>query len=54
MKALLWSVLVVALAVNVSTSFAFDGVQQALISVVTGVVTLGAGVTLFLTRRRDA
>lgn len=54
MKALLWLVLAAALAVNVSTSFAFDGVQQVLISVGTGVVALGAGVTLFLTRRRDA
>ncbi|WP_167355635.1 hypothetical protein [Streptomyces atriruber] len=54
MKALLWLVLAAALVVNVSTSFAFDGAQQALISVGTGVTALGAGVALFLTRRREA
>ncbi|MFJ2774514.1 hypothetical protein [Streptomyces sp. NPDC087300] len=54
MKALLWLVLAAALVVNVSTSFAFDGVRQVLISAGTGVVALGTGVGLFLTRRRDA
>ncbi|MEU7582695.1 hypothetical protein AB0B50_34520 [Streptomyces sp. NPDC041068] len=54
MKALLWTVLLIALAVNVSTSFVFDGAQQALISVGTGVLALGTGVTIYLTRRRDA
>ncbi|ATL28176.1 hypothetical protein [Streptomyces formicae] len=54
MKALLWLVLAAALVVNVMTSFAFDGVQQVLISVGTGVVALGTGVSLYLTRRRDA
>ncbi|WP_169801263.1 hypothetical protein [Streptomyces kanamyceticus] len=54
MKALLWLVLAAALVVNVSTSLAFEGVQQVLISVGTGVVALGTGVTLFLTRRGDA
>ncbi|MEV0323508.1 hypothetical protein ACIBKX_06845 [Streptomyces sp. NPDC050658] len=52
MKALLWLVLAVALVVNVSTSFAFDGVQQVLISVGTGVATIGSGVALFLMRER--
>ncbi|MFE1177388.1 hypothetical protein [Streptomyces sp. NPDC058773] len=50
MKALLWFVLLVAVTVNVSTSFAFDGVQQVLISVGSGVVVIGSGVGLFLMR----
>ncbi|MEU6823773.1 hypothetical protein ABZ921_24330 [Streptomyces atriruber] len=54
MKALLWLVLAAALVVNVSTSFAFDGVQQVLISVGTGVTALGTGVALYLTRSREA
>ncbi|GAA2290345.1 hypothetical protein OKJ48_34175 [Streptomyces kunmingensis] len=52
MKALLWLILSVALIVNVSTSFAFDGVQQVLISVGTGLAALASGVVLFVTRRR--
>ncbi|MGW9170493.1 hypothetical protein [Streptomyces decoyicus] len=52
MKALLWFVLCVAVAVNVSTSFAFDGVQQVLISVASGAVVIGSGVGLFLKRTR--
>ncbi|MFE0102758.1 hypothetical protein [Streptomyces sp. NPDC059009] len=52
MKALLWLILTAALAVNVATSFAFDGVQQALISVGTGVTALASGITLFVTRER--
>lgn len=54
MKALLWLVLAIALVANVSTSFAFDGVQQVLISVCTGVVTLGSGVALFLMREKHS
>ncbi|WP_128505046.1 hypothetical protein [Streptomyces inhibens] len=50
MKALLWFVLTVALVVNVSTSFAFDGVQQVLISVSSGVVLIASAVGLFLMR----
>ncbi|MFI0716355.1 hypothetical protein [Streptomyces inhibens] len=50
MKALLWFVLTVALVVNVSTSFAFDGVQQVLISVTSGVVLIASAVGLFLMR----
>ncbi|WP_336047749.1 hypothetical protein [Streptomyces sp. CA2R101] len=52
MKALLWCVLCLALLVNVSTSFAFDGVQQVLISVGTGVAAIGSGVGLFLMRTK--
>ncbi|GGV30763.1 hypothetical protein GCM10010277_13960 [Streptomyces longisporoflavus] len=52
MKAMLWLVLAIALVANVSTSFAFDGVQQVLISVCTGVATLGSGTALFLMRER--
>ncbi|MGP8300252.1 hypothetical protein ACTPOK_20445 [Streptomyces inhibens] len=50
MKALLWFVLTVAVVVNVSTSFAFDGVQQVLISVTSGVVVIASAVGLFLMR----
>ncbi|MFF3646100.1 hypothetical protein [Streptomyces sp. NPDC002564] len=52
MKVLLWLVLTAAVAVNVSTSLAFEGVRQVLISTGTGVVALATAVTLFLTRRR--
>ncbi|MEV3857882.1 hypothetical protein AB0J38_26585 [Streptomyces sp. NPDC050095] len=52
MKALLWLVLAAAIIVNVSTSFAFDGVQQVLISVGTGVTAIAIGAFLFATRRR--
>ncbi|MGW7019432.1 hypothetical protein ACWGGS_08820 [Streptomyces decoyicus] len=52
MKALLWCVLCIAVVVNVSTSFAFDGVRQVLISVASGVVVIGSGVGLFLTRTK--
>lgn len=54
MRSLLWLVCAAALVVNVGTSFAFDGVQQVLISVGTGVVLLGSAAALFVTRpRRD-
>ncbi|WP_169807875.1 hypothetical protein [Actinomadura hibisca] len=52
MKPLLWTVFVLALVVNVSTSFAFDGVTQILVSVATGVAVIGSGVGLFLMRER--
>ncbi|MEU8780798.1 hypothetical protein [Streptomyces sp. NPDC048637] len=52
MKALLWFVLVVAVAFNVTTSFAFDGVQQVLVSVGSGVVVIGSAVGLFLMRTK--
>ncbi|MEU8681119.1 hypothetical protein [Streptomyces sp. NPDC048611] len=52
MKALLWFVLVVAVAFNVTTSFAFDGVQQVLVSVGSGIVVIGSAVGLFLRRTR--
>lgn len=54
MKALLWLTLALAVIVNVFTSFAFEGVQQVLISVPTGLVAITAAVALFLTRRRTA
>lgn len=54
MKALLWCVFCLALLVNVTTSFAFDGVQQVLISVGTGVVVIGSGVGLFVMRKKRA
>ncbi|MER5259273.1 hypothetical protein [Streptomyces sp. NPDC002855] len=53
-KALLWLVLAITLAADVSTSFAFDGVRQVLISVCTGAVMLGSGVALFLLREKHA
>ncbi|MFD4374851.1 hypothetical protein [Streptomyces sp. NPDC058486] len=54
MKALLWVLLVAAVAVNVSTSFAFDGGKQVAISVSTGSVALGTAAALFLTRSKRA
>ncbi|MFJ2774517.1 hypothetical protein [Streptomyces sp. NPDC087300] len=52
MKVLLWLVLLVALAVNISSSFVFDGAPQAAVSVATGLTALAAGITLYLTRDR--
>jgi hypothetical protein len=52
MKALLWLILGIAVIVNASTSIAFDGVQQILISIATGLAALAAGTFLFVTRRR--
>lgn len=54
MKVLLWLVLLVALAVNISSSFVFDGAQQAVISVATGLAALAAGITLYVTRDKRA
>ncbi|MFC6879103.1 MULTISPECIES: hypothetical protein [Actinomadura] len=50
MKPVLWFVLAVAIAVNVSTSYAFDGATQIVISVVTGVFAIGSAAGLFLLR----
>ncbi|MFJ6572467.1 hypothetical protein ACIQNU_34170 [Streptomyces sp. NPDC091292] len=50
MKALLWLLLLAAVAVNISTSILFDGTQQALLSIGTGVVALASGLALYLTR----
>ncbi|AIA04931.1 hypothetical protein ACFU90_20470 [Streptomyces noursei] len=52
LKALLWCVLTLAVAVNVSTSFVFDGVQQVLLSVGTGTVVLACVAALLLLRAR--
>lgn len=52
MKPSLWIVFALALVTNVSTSLAFDGVKQVLISVGTGVVTLGSAAALFLLREK--
>ncbi|TGB08068.1 hypothetical protein [Streptomyces sp. MZ04] len=41
------------LVVNASTSFAFDGVKQVLISVGTGTVCLASGVSLALMKRAE-
>ncbi|MBO1337595.1 hypothetical protein J3486_41045 [Streptomyces sp. VRA16 Mangrove soil] len=51
MKPLLWLVLSAAIIVNVSTSFAFDGVQQVLISVGTGVAAIGSAALLIAAHR---
>ncbi|UNO38433.1 hypothetical protein [Streptomyces sp. MST-110588] len=50
MKALLWFLLIVGIAANVAASLAFDGGKQAVVSVGTGIVVIGAGVGLYLTR----
>lgn len=54
MKLLFWAVLAIALAANVSTSFAFDGVTQILVSVGTGVVVLGSAAGLYALRDKHA
>ncbi len=53
MKPLLWLLLVVALIVNVSTSFLWDGLTQVMVSVPTGVVFLGSAVALWLMRDKQ-
>ncbi|WP_169379078.1 hypothetical protein [Streptomyces sulphureus] len=50
MKSFLWVLLVAALGVNVFTSLAFDGVLQILLSVLTGIVTIGCVVGLVALR----
>ncbi|MFF7655099.1 hypothetical protein ACFZCY_35565 [Streptomyces sp. NPDC007983] len=54
MKALLWILLVAAVAANVSTSFAFDGGKQVAISVSTGTVAIASAIVLFLLRDKRA
>ncbi|WP_326688990.1 MULTISPECIES: hypothetical protein [unclassified Streptomyces] len=54
MKALLWLVLSAAVVVNVFTSVAFDGVQQIVMSVGTGVLTLACAGALWVKRDRQA
>ncbi|MFF3646103.1 hypothetical protein [Streptomyces sp. NPDC002564] len=54
MKALLWLLLLVALGVNISSSFLLDGAPQALVSVASGLTALGAGLALYLTRKKAA
>ncbi len=53
MKPLLWLLLVVALVVNVSTSFVWDGLTQVAVSIPTGVVFLGSAVGLWLLRDKQ-
>lgn len=52
MKSLLVLVLIAAIAVNVSTSFAFDGALQIIVSVGTGVIAIGSAAGLFLLRNK--
>ncbi|MER7989958.1 hypothetical protein ABTY53_30865 [Streptomyces noursei] len=52
LKALLWILLVTAIVTNVSTSFAFEGAKQVVISVSTGSVVIASAVCLFLTRNK--
>ncbi|MFD4987733.1 hypothetical protein [Streptomyces sp. NPDC058374] len=53
MKPLLWILLVAALAANVSTSFAFEGVTQIVVSVGTGLVVLACAGGLSAIRIRE-
>ncbi|MGS2589462.1 hypothetical protein [Streptomyces hebeiensis] len=50
MKSLLWLVLATALVANVATSVFMTGVPQLVANLVSGLVTIGAGVGLYLTR----
>ncbi|GAA0930598.1 hypothetical protein V2J94_47665 [Streptomyces sp. DSM 41524] len=52
MKSLLWLVLALAAIVNVASSFAFDGIEQILISSVTGLTAIASATALYLTRAR--
>ncbi|MFF8412994.1 hypothetical protein [Streptomyces omiyaensis] len=54
MKALLWVLLVAAVAVNVSHSFVFDGAQRIAVGVSTGAVSLASAAALFLLRSKRA
>ncbi|WP_210950347.1 hypothetical protein [Streptomyces sp. MK37H] len=51
MKSLLWLVLALAAIVNVASSFAFGGIEQILVSSVTGLTAIAA-TALYLTRDR--
>ncbi|NGO79501.1 hypothetical protein G6045_28175 [Streptomyces sp. YC504] len=53
MKPLLWLLLVVALIVNVSTSFLWEGLTQVAVSIPTGVLFLGSAVGLWLLRDKQ-
>ncbi|MFF1375707.1 hypothetical protein [Streptomyces sp. NPDC058308] len=50
--ATLWLVLLVALTVNIASIFIPDSLQQALISVPTGLIALAAGITLAVKKRK--
>ncbi|MCQ0024990.1 hypothetical protein M4914_19990 [Streptomyces somaliensis DSM 40738] len=52
MKILLWILLVVALAANAYSTFAFQGGKQTAVSAVSGTIALASAVTLFLTRKK--
>ncbi|MEU1944460.1 hypothetical protein ACFW95_19895 [Streptomyces sp. NPDC059474] len=52
MKPLLWLVLTLAVLVNAASSLAFTGTEQAVISVVTGLIAIGTATGLYLTRDR--
>ncbi|WP_369214175.1 hypothetical protein [Streptomyces flavofungini] len=55
MKSLLWLVFSLAIAANALLNLtSFDGVERVLLSVCTGTVAIGAGVGLWMTRRREA
>ncbi|MER6139469.1 hypothetical protein ABT174_05340 [Streptomyces sparsogenes] len=54
MKSLLWAVLTLGLVVNASTSFVFDGIQQLLISIATGVVVLASAAGLYVLRDKHS
>ncbi|MEW2530143.1 hypothetical protein [Streptomyces sp. NPDC047071] len=52
MKSLLWLVLALGVIVNAFSSLVFDGAQQAVISVITGLAVIGSITGLVLTRER--
>ncbi|AQW51862.1 hypothetical protein ACIQPP_14365 [Streptomyces violaceusniger] len=54
MKSLLWLVLTLAAIVNVTSSFAFSGTEQIVISVITGLTAIGTATALYMTRDRRA
>jgi hypothetical protein len=54
MKTMIWLVLSAAVAVNVSSSVVFEGVQQVVVSVATGVLALTCAGALYAKRERRA
>ncbi|WP_413800214.1 hypothetical protein [Streptomyces iranensis] len=52
MKSLLWLVLALAAIVNVASNFTFGGIQQIIMSVITGLTAIAAATALYLTRDR--
>ncbi|ATL83970.1 MULTISPECIES: hypothetical protein [Streptomyces] len=54
MKFVLWLVLAIAAVVNVASSFAFSGIEQMVISGVTGLTVIATATGLYLTRDRRA